>query len=166
MPPTQDAVSSSAREIATPHSPIFILDGLDFLLASQPTVSAISLQSFVSGLRARSEALILSANADSPLLQAAIEGGTSTPLEQNHAHFLTSMAHQSQWVFQLRGLDTGIAKDVSGVLRVSRGGDVADVDHASLEARGYDDTAQSLHDGEWLYHLKGDGSIRVWGRGE
>jgi elongator complex protein 6 len=56
---------------------------------------------------------------------------------------------------QLRGLDTGAAKDVTGVLRVSRGGSY---DEDSAKSR--------LEEGEWLYQLKGDGSVRVWSRGQ
>jgi elongator complex protein 6 len=69
------------------------------------------------------------------------------------------MAHQSRWVFQLRGLDTGSAKDVSGVIRVSKGGDDQDEIPSSASTK-------ELLDAEWLYQLKGDGSVRVWGRGE
>ncbi len=88
-----------------------------------------------------------------------------TPLERNHAHLLTSSAHHSRWVFQLRGLDTGSAKDVSGVMRVSRGGASMEEDEASASdfARS---GVKNLFDAEWLYQLKGDGSVRVWGRGE
>lgn len=89
-------------------------------------------------------------------------GDTGTPLERNHAHFLTSAAHQSRWVLQLRGLDTGNAKDVTGVIRVSRGGDMGiegyDGDDGKVQA--------ALPDAEWLYQLRGDGSVRVWGRGD
>ena len=71
-------------------------------------------------------------------------------------------------MFQLRGLDTGSAKDVSGVLRVSRGGAAEDEYEiedrkASAQQKG---AVEKLPDAEWLYQLKGDGSLRVWGRGE
>lgn len=60
-------------------------------------------------------------------------------------------------VLQLRTLDTGAAKDVSGVLRMSRGG-------------GYDET-EGEGDGEIvekevLYFVQRDGGVRVFGRGE
>jgi elongator complex protein 6 len=66
------------------------------------------------------------------------------------------MAHQSRIVVQLRSLGTGAAKDISGVLRVSAGGahDESKEDDAAFE------------EAEWLYQVRGDGSVRIWGRGE
>ncbi|EXJ64570.1 hypothetical protein A1O7_00907 [Cladophialophora yegresii CBS 114405] len=155
--------SSSSAGSADAKS-LILLDGIDFLLACQPFISTVSLQALLSTLRTRSRALVLTCNADAPLLQTATSGNHDggTPLERNHAHFLTSIAHQSRWVFQLRGLDTGSAKDVSGVIRVSKGGDGGDGENEiSTSGRTTD-----LPDTEWLYQLKGDGSVRVWGRGE
>ncbi|KIV89098.1 hypothetical protein PV10_08702 [Exophiala mesophila] len=139
-PPTATSVSSSA--------PTVILDGLDFVLASQPSTTPLSLNALVSAVRLQSLATIVTAQADSPLLHNAM-----SPLETDHAHLVTSLAHQSDWVLQLRGLDTGSANDVSGVVRASRGGQS-------------EDQPSDLADGEWLYHIKGDGTVRVWGRGE
>jgi hypothetical protein len=140
--------------------PAIIIDGIDFLLASQPEITTISLQCFLSNLRTQTQSLILTVHADDPLLQIATsaDNDTGTDLERSHGHFLTSMAHQSNWIFQLRGLDTGSAKDVSGVIRVSRGASSEEDENASSQ--------QDLKDGEWLYQLRGDGSVRVWGRGE
>jgi elongator complex protein 6 len=76
------------------------------------------------------------------------------------------MAHQSRWVFQLRGLDTGSAKDVSGVLRVSNGGAGGDEDETKAAHTLPSGAFGSLPDAEWLYQLKGDGSVKAWGRGE
>ncbi len=71
------------------------------------------------------------------------------------------MAHQAARVLQLRGLDTGAARDVSGVLRVSKGG--AGVER--LEG-GRETSVEEEEEREWLYQVKGDGSVRVWTRGE
>jgi len=73
----------------------------------------------------------------------------TTPLEISHAAFVMSMAYQSGMVMSVRGLDTGVAKDVSGVLRVTRG----------AEAGG------EVEEGEWLYFVGGDGGARVFERG-
>jgi elongator complex protein 6 len=51
---------------------------------------------------------------------------------------------------QLRTLETGAARDVSGVLRISRGGDADD----------------SLDERELLYYIQRDGGVTVFGRGE
>lgn len=50
-------------------------------------------------------------------------------------------------------LETGTAKDVSGVLRVTPGGD--------------EETASTyVEDRELLYFIRGDGSVRVFERGQ
>ena len=55
-------------------------------------------------------------------------------------------------VISLRLLDTGTAKDVSGVLRITRGG--------AREAQ------RSLEEKEYLYYVGGDGGVRVFERGQ
>lgn len=131
-----------------------IMDGLDFLLASQPGVDGMRLQQFVAKALAMSQSLIISCNADSPLVHNRDE--SASPLEREHAAFITTMAHQARLVFQLRGLDTGAARDVTGVVRVSNGGNYCD----------NRDTTPALDESEWLFQCKGDGSVRVWARGE
>lgn len=134
----------------------------------------MELQSFLAALRTKCHALVLTYQADSPLLHGpavtpSLDAGlpTPTPLERNHVHLLISLAHLARWLFQLRGLDTGSAKDVSGVVRVSRGGDVGiDAGLDGRQERQQRVQVQDLVDGEWLYQLKGDGSVRVWARGE
>lgn len=55
---------------------------------------------------------------------------------------------------QLRTLETGAARDVSGVLRISRGG-------------GWTvGTEDNLDEKELLYYIQRDGGVRVFGRGE
>lgn len=133
---------------------LIILDGLDFLCASQPDIGVLQLQDFLSTVRELSQAVVLTCSTDTPLLHNRHEGATS--LERDHAALLSTVAHQSSWIFQSRGLDTGTARDITGVLRISCGPDYADeVD----ETRGLDD-------GEWLYQIKGDGGVEMWTRGE
>lgn len=132
---------------------ITIIDGLDFLLAAKPDVDNISIQQFISQLRLMSKAVIVTCSADSPLLHNRHD--SATPLERDHAGFATLMSHRCDWILQLRGLDSGTARDVTGVLRASKGG-------------SYEGTAgsETLDDAEWLYQLKSDGSVRMWTRGE
>lgn len=61
-------------------------------------------------------------------------------------------------VLQLRTLDTGAAKDVSGVLRMSRGGGY----DTSEMGQGEDEVVEK----EVLYFVQRDGGVRVFGRGE
>ena len=53
----------------------------------------------------------------------------------------------------LRLLDTGTAKDVSGVLRVTRGPDDGEAQ-------------EEVEEREVLYYVGGDGGVRIFGRGE
>lgn len=98
--------------------------------------------------------MVVTCAADSALLHN-IEA-SATPLEIEHSKFVRSLAHAASWVFQLRPLETGQSREVSGSVRISRGG-AWDED---------DDEREELGGGEWLYQVKGDGSVRVWGRSE
>lgn len=57
----------------------------------------------------------------------------------------------------MRGLDTGTARDVSGVLRVTRG--------AQEEDEGAGCKGQEGEERELLYFVGGDGGVRVFERG-
>lgn len=88
-------------------------------------------------------------------MQAAQQGSTTTTtttttsLERGQAALVIGQAHAADQIVSLRRLDTGAAADVSGVLRVATrtgGGGGGD-------------------DDELLYHVSGDGSVRVFERG-
>lgn len=68
------------------------------------------------------------------------------------------MAHRAQMVVQLRNLETGAARDVSGVLRASKGGAWSD--------DGSRDPESQWEEKEVLYFANRDGSVHVFGRGE
>lgn len=93
-------------------------------------------------------ACIVTIAADEPLVAAQ---GTS--LEKEHASLALSLAHDAHLVISLRILETGTAKDVSGVLRVTPGGDD-------------EDASTTVEDQELLYFIRGDGSVRVFERGQ
>jgi elongator complex protein 6 len=92
----------------------------------------------------RSHAAIVTLAADDPLVKEQ-----ETSLEKQHAWFTLHLAHDANTVVSLRLLDTGAAKDVSGVIRITRGGGMSHVD-------GH----------EYLYHVGGDGGVRVFERGQ
>lgn len=77
----------------------------------------------------------------------------STSLEKEHAAFAVSLAHDSTLVISVRMLDTGAARDVSGVLRITPGPRNDGVDSV-VEER------------ELLYFVAGDGGVRVFERGQ
>ena len=91
--------------------------------------------------------MIIATAADLPLSQSS-----TTPLEVSHAAFVMSLAHQARSIMSVRGLDTGVAKDVSGVLRISKGAGESG-DGGGLEER------------ECLYYVGSDGGVRVFERG-
>lgn len=124
--------------------PLLILDTPTLHLATNPTDS---LTTFLLHLRSKSHATILASNVDLPLLQ------TSTPLEVATANFLTTQAHAARMVMGVRELETGAAKDVSGVLRVTKGGD-------------WDEEGELVAEKELLYLVQRDGNVKVFNRGE
>lgn len=141
------ALSSSAT------SPTYLLiDSPDALLATTtPTTTASSLTDMLMTLRQHAHATVITAAADGPLL---FHGeGAATELEVEHMALVVGLAHQSRTVLQLRGLETGVARDVSGVLRASKGG-MGDGDGEKVEEK------------ELLYFVQGDGGVKVFGRGE
>jgi elongator complex protein 6 len=64
-------------------------------------------------------------------------------------------AFMSERVISCRGLDTGVARDVSGVIRVSGGG-------GQYGRKGTEGVEKG---GEFLYKVNGDGSVKVFERG-
>jgi elongator complex protein 6 len=102
-------------------------------------------------------ATILTFAADSPLIHNASASAHQTPLETEQAAFAIGSAHRAQMVMQLRNLETGAARDVSGVLRVSKGGACGQSD---VGAEG------NWEEREVLYFVQRDGGVSVFGRGE
>jgi elongator complex protein 6 len=94
-------------------------------------------------------ATILAISNDSPLVLRQ-----QTPLEINHAAFLLNFVHQAHLTMSLRLLDTGTARDVSGVIRIGVG---------AAEAAKWDMQMESK---EMLYFVGGDGNVRVFERGQ
>lgn len=91
-------------------------------------------------------------SADLPLVS-----NQTTPLEKNHAAFLLSVAHQADVTMGLRMLDTGTARDVSGVIRITVR------DQAAGEE---EDARRSIEERELLYFAASDGGVKVFERGQ
>jgi elongator complex protein 6 len=91
-------------------------------------------------------ATIMTLQADNPLV--AVQ---TTTLEREHAGLTLSLAHEAEVVIGLRLLDTGAADDVSGVVRITKGGGLL---------------GRELEEQEYLYHVLGDGSVKVFNRGQ
>ncbi|KAI0204218.1 hypothetical protein F4808DRAFT_372542 [Astrocystis sublimbata] len=128
---------------------VLVIDQPDFLLAAAgDAMTGQGLRDAILGLREKVYACIITVSADEPLVSAQ-----TTPLEKEHASLALSLAHDAQLVMSLRMLETGTAKDVSGVIRVTPGGD---------EGAG----GTLVEDREILYFIGGDGSVRVFERGQ
>jgi elongator complex protein 6 len=97
-------------------------------------------------------ATITSLSADHPLVLE-----NQTPLETDHAAFLFSLLHQADLIISLRLLDSGTARDVSGVIRITLG------DQSAEEEQ---DIHRRVGEKELLYFVGGDGGVRVFERGQ
>ncbi|ODH48664.1 hypothetical protein GX48_05204 [Paracoccidioides brasiliensis] len=159
--------TSSSDEQPVENEILLVVDQPDLLLAATGPgmgVGAVEMSEFLLGLRQRVHSTVVTLAADSPLIHTEISGSVqqqSTPLETEHASLVVGMAHQARVVMQLRGLDTGVALDVSGVLRISKGGGWVP---ETGKVNGCSQTG--LEEREVLYFVQGDGAVRVFGRGE
>ncbi|QPG94590.1 hypothetical protein C2857_006481 [Epichloe festucae Fl1] len=122
---------------------VLVLDQMDAWLA-MGDAGVVEVMNLLVGLREKVHATVMTVSADDPLLHAQ-----TTTLEREHAAFSLSLAHEARCVMALRLLDTGTARDVSGVVRMTGGG------------KG----AGGEGDAEYLYHVSGDGGVRVFERG-
>lgn len=89
------------------------------------------------------------------------------PLETAHYNLLTKVAHMSARIIGTRVLDTGVARDVSGVVRVTEqriewGGLGLEAEGDGRESEGESESAKGR---EFLYQVRGDGGVRVFERG-
>ena len=134
---------------------LLILDNPDLMLATA-TAIAQQLNHLVLKLRSVVHSVIITCSADLPLLSAVEPDNTTTELENATASFITQQAHAARFVMSLRELGTGSAKDVSGVLRITRG-------ESALELAGDEDN--DLREMEALYLVQRDGNVKVFERG-
>ncbi|KAJ5040468.1 uncharacterized protein L3040_006124 [Drepanopeziza brunnea f. sp. 'multigermtubi'] len=132
---------------------LLVIDQLDLLIAAgSEQIGACNVGEMLMDLREDVHATILSISADQPLVS-----GHHTPLELDHAAFLLNTAHQADFIMGLRLLDTGTARDVSGVLRVTVG-DKTEEDKEDIQKR--------MEERELLFFVGGDGGVKVFERGQ
>ncbi|KAI1245694.1 hypothetical protein MGN70_012586 [Eutypa lata] len=129
---------------------VLIIDQPDLLLAAAGhDLSSHALYEMLLDIRENVYSTIVTLSADEPLISSQ-----STLLEKEHAAFTLSMAHDASLVVSLRMLDTGTAKDVSGVLRITGRGQYEEEPEFIVEEQ------------ELLYFVGSDGSVRVFVRGQ
>jgi elongator complex protein 6 len=151
---------------------VLVIDQLDLLLAAGGDhVGAVDLGEMLIGLREvlyvpevylnrelrltfiqEAHSTILSVSADYPLVSES-----QTPLERDHAAFVLNISHEADLLMSLRLLDTGTARDVSGVLRITVG---------DILWRGNQDVQKRTEGKELLYFLGGDGGVKLFERGQ
>lgn len=90
--------------------------------------------------------------ADEPLIHSQ-----TTTLERSHASLTLATAHEARVVLSVRRLDTGTATDVSGVLRITRGGAYED---------GEGEEGEEVEAHEYLYFVAQDGGVKIFERGQ
>jgi len=125
--------------------PVLILESLDLLIG--PTnITAQSALALLYNARAMFDWLlvVVAANNDKSPRQAAVSA-----MQVRRRQFTTSLLHQADITLSARRLDTGQAKDVSGVLRLT----------LSQPTRVQDQS------NEFLYRVDTNLSLRVWTRG-
>jgi elongator complex protein 6 len=153
----QTACQSLQSSPSSSDKVLLILDSLDLLLATQEgTLTPQDLSDTLLDLRTQTHATVLTLTASSPLILRQ-----STPLEVNHAALTLSIAHQADLILALRLLDTGTAKDVSGVVRIT--------EREGWDRReGREGNGEGLREGgkELLYYVGQDGGARVFERGQ
>ncbi|KAF2132225.1 hypothetical protein P153DRAFT_364652 [Dothidotthia symphoricarpi CBS 119687] len=157
---------SSLSSSSTPTSPsqrktLLVLDNPDLLLALNSTMTPSAMTSLVLALHTLPSVshMLLHIQSDNPLLSLSVP---PQPLELAHHNFLIRCAHMSRRILGVRVLDTGVARDVSGVIRVTE----QKVGWLGLGLEDEQkDEGESSKGKEFLYQVKGDGSVKVFERG-
>ena len=150
---------------------VLILENPQLLLSTIPSITSEKLTQLLLRLRQNIHSMIIACPADDPFIRPAVHavdtvyssalpGPTPSPLETENAAFIMACVYEASKVLSCRCLSTGWAEDVSGVIRVTQGGAF------TAASDGQDDQAQKVEEGEWLYHVEGDGAVKVWARGE
>lgn len=146
--------------------PVLILDSPGILLhAFTPLVTAAALSIMLQRLLPQVHSIIVSLAADDPLLAASKPGVREpdfpmTPLDYDYASLVVSLSHEARLVMSLRRLDTGWAHEVSGVMRATSGGALADETMDAADSAEFE-----VPEGEWLYFVDGHGRVSAWARG-
>jgi elongator complex protein 6 len=142
---------------ASARKTLLILDSPD-LLPATTSVPPSSLTSTILSLHTAVPHILVHLSADTALLA---QSTPPQPLEVAGHNFLVKMAHMSRRILSCRVLDTGVARDVSGVLRVTDNGWGVGGGLEVREELGEKEEGNR----ELLYFVKGDGSVKVFERG-
>ncbi|KAH7078822.1 hypothetical protein BKA63DRAFT_251817 [Paraphoma chrysanthemicola] len=163
-----DAISSLSTTAqtaasATQRKTLIVLDNPDLALALDPSIDASALTSVILALHTLPTVshIFTHVQADTPLLGLS---QPPQPLEVAQHNLVVKLGHMSRRIFGVRVLDTGVARDVSGVIRITEQ-NVGWMDLGLEDDEGKDKGGDSGKGKEFLYQVKGDGSVRVFERG-
>lgn len=147
-----EEISNVIKNLGDAEKVVLVIDQLDLLMATAgDQVGVMDVTDLLMGLREDVRSVIITLSADYPLLSTQ-----QTPLETNHAAFLLNVAHQADLTLSLRLLDSGTARDVSGVVRIT-----------TRDQEMHDSgLARKIEERELLYFVGGDGGVRVFERGQ
>lgn len=139
---------------------LLILDNPDIFLALSPTIDPSAITSLILDLHTLPivSHILTHVQSDNPLLSLSTP---PQPLEFEHHNFLIKCAHMSRRILGVRVLDTGAARDVSGVIRITE----QKAGWLDLGFGDEKDHKQGDEGKEFLYQVKGDGSVKVFERG-
>ncbi|KAF2632564.1 hypothetical protein BU25DRAFT_382108 [Macroventuria anomochaeta] len=148
---------------SAPRKTLVILDTPDVLLTLSSTPSAAFTSLLLQLHNTPTVSHVLThLHADTPLLSPS---SPAQPLEISQFNLVTKVAHMSRRVMEVRVLDTGVARDVSGVVRVTEqsvGWEGLGLEEEDGRQRDANDSGKGK---EFLYRVKGDGSVKVFERG-
>ncbi|KAI5801434.1 hypothetical protein DFH27DRAFT_652836 [Peziza echinospora] len=167
---------------ALPTPPLLVLESPDLLL-STGVLTALDLWDLILTLTPASHSLLLLLSADTPLLRPItsltsllthslprppLSANAHSRIETECSAFLGTAVHNASLVVGLRLLDTGAARDVSGVMRITVGGDGVVGGEGDGEGEG-EGGWEGVEEREVLYYVggaSGSGAVEVFERGE
>jgi elongator complex protein 6 len=161
---TSSTSTTTTTTVTAPCKTLLVLDNPDLLLALNPTINQSAMTSLILTLHNLPNVphVLTHIQADNPLLSLS---QPPQPLEIAHHNLLVSLGHMSQRILGVRVLDTGVARDVSGVIRITE-------QRTGWMDLGFDNDGEkekNSNEGrkgkEFLYQVRGDGSVRVFERG-
>ncbi|KAG9233685.1 hypothetical protein BJ875DRAFT_442008 [Amylocarpus encephaloides] len=148
----RNAVRSLQSPPGSKSKVLLVIDQPDLILATTgDEIGPVHLGNVLLDLREEVHSMLVTLSADAPSALAQ-----QTRLEIDHAAFLLSVAHQADMTLSLRRLDSGTARDVSGVIRITTGEGQCENDR--LQKR--------VEERELLYFVGGDGGVKVFERGQ
>ncbi|KAK6435209.1 hypothetical protein LTR95_008604 [Oleoguttula sp. CCFEE 5521] len=159
---TQKRIFQAIGSASADRKILLILDTPTLLFSLAPETTSSDLNRMLLALRdhERMHSTIIALPSDLPYVSAATPNAdhVPTPLETAHAGFTMQQVHLARLVLGCRELDTGAARDVSGVLRITKGGGWNDDEHGASERQ---QVAEELKEGQWRYLVGRDGSVKI-----